>query len=291
MGLCLWKSLLCLRRANMRGWVIALFCCGTLRSDERRVPVVKTAKDQVFHQWRQGKALTERWLRSPTTLMLATAQEVIWFSEGQSTQQHPLVAGEQRVTQIFGKWLSSTAGVGALRRNSQFCKYQLCWLCVTWCSWTETQRGLCRHPATAQRANRGLCHEDAIYSGQICLAEYVHFVMQHDHHLSFTGKPGGQAAAVCLKRIHLSSSRRNMAEKLGPDSVLGVAVSTTDCGRADNSLCNKDIFPLSVNFSSELDETAYIELTESPRSTECNWRNWRTVFSIQISTTIWTFFD
>ena len=90
MGLCLWKSLLCLRRANMRGWVIALFCCGTLGSDERRVPVVKMAKDQVFHRWREGKTLTEKWLRSPATLMLATAQEVIWFSEGQSTQQHPL---------------------------------------------------------------------------------------------------------------------------------------------------------------------------------------------------------
>lgn len=37
----LWKSLLCLRRANMRGWVIAWFCCGMLRSDERSFPVVK----------------------------------------------------------------------------------------------------------------------------------------------------------------------------------------------------------------------------------------------------------
>lgn len=46
--------------ANRRGWVTALSCCGTLGSDERRVPVVKTAKDQVFHRRRQGRTRTER---------------------------------------------------------------------------------------------------------------------------------------------------------------------------------------------------------------------------------------
>lgn len=45
----------------------------------------KKAKDQAFHRWRESKTLTERWLRSPETLMLATAQEAIWFFEGQST--------------------------------------------------------------------------------------------------------------------------------------------------------------------------------------------------------------
>lgn len=47
-GLCPRMNLLCQRRASMRGWVIALSCCGTLGSDEGRVPVVKKAKDQVF---------------------------------------------------------------------------------------------------------------------------------------------------------------------------------------------------------------------------------------------------
>lgn len=105
-----------------------------------------------------------------------------------------------------------------------------------------------RHPAAAQRANHGLFNEDAFYTAQICLAEYVHFVMQHDHCLSVFGKPSGQAAAICLQRTRLSSFRRNLAEKLDPNNVLGVAVSTTDSGRANSSLCKKRHFPPSVNF-------------------------------------------
>lgn len=52
-----WKSLLCFRRANKSGWVIALFCCSMLGSDEKGVPVVKKAKDQVCQQWRGSRTL------------------------------------------------------------------------------------------------------------------------------------------------------------------------------------------------------------------------------------------
>ena len=187
MGLCLWKSLLCLRRANMRGWVIALFCCGTLGSDERRVPVVKMAKDQVFHRWREGKTLTEKWLRSPATLMLATDQQWSGSPRGRAC------SSTHWVTQIFGKRLSSwlwslTLKLPVLQISVLLVVCDL--LCLDR-ETTETQRRLSWHPATAQRANHGLCHEDAFYTGQLCLAEYVHFVMQDDHCLSFSGKPSG----------------------------------------------------------------------------------------------------
>lgn len=136
MGLCLWKSLLCLRRANMREWVIALFCCGTLGSDERRVPVVKTAKDQVFHRWREGKTSTEKWLRSPATLMLATAQEVIWFSEGQSTQQHPLGDSDIWKITFLNCWFwSLTLKLPVLQIS-----VLLVACVVLCCAWTERQQ-------------------------------------------------------------------------------------------------------------------------------------------------------
>lgn len=202
MGLCLWKSPLCLRTADTRGWVIALSCCGTLGSDERRVPVVKTAKDQVFHRWCQGRTLTERWLRIPATLMLATAQEGISFSEGQSTQQHPLVAGEQGVTQIFGEWLSSAALESCIGApgfaNITFTGGM--WLAVL-----------------GQRGNRSA--ERAVPASSDCseskpwalppkcflylLGKIVHFVTQHDHCLS-----------VCLWEASWTDSTRMSKENL-----------------------------------------------------------------------------
>lgn len=131
-SLYLCKSFLCLRRANMRGWVIALLCCGMLGSDERRVPVVKRA--EFFHRWREGKTLTEKWLRSPATLMLATAQRWPGSPRGRAH------SSTHWVTQILGKWLFSAANFGVLCWNSQFCKYWFCWLCVTCCAWTERQQ-------------------------------------------------------------------------------------------------------------------------------------------------------
>lgn len=100
----------------------------------------KSSKNQVIHWWRADRTLMGRWLRLPATLMLQQIKQWSDSLEGQSTQQHPLVAGEQRVTQIAGKWLSSTAGFRALCWNTQFCKYQFCWLCVICCACTEKQQ-------------------------------------------------------------------------------------------------------------------------------------------------------
>lgn len=288
MGLCLWKSLLCLRRANMREWVIALFCCGTLGSDERRVPVVKTAKDQVFHRWREGKTSTEKWLRSPATLMLATAQEVIWFSEGQSMQQHPLGDSDIWKITFLNCWFwSLTLKLPVLQIS-----VLLVACVVLCCAWTERQQK-CREGCPASSS----CSESKpwsfqwrclLYRAQICLAEYVHFVMQHDHCLSVFGKPSGQAAAICLQRTRLSSFRRNLAEKLDPNNVLGVAVSTTDSGRANSSLCKKDTFPrqwTSFHSLMKQDMLNWQKVPDLQRVTEGQFSTF--VFSY----TIWKIFD
>lgn len=237
MGLCLWKSPLCLRTANLRGWVKALSCCGTLGSDERRVPVVKTAKDQVFHQWRQRRTLRERWLRIPATLMLATAQGGIWLSEGQNTQQHPLEAGEQGLSQIFGEWLSSTSSepwVGAPSlANVTFAGGV--WLAVF--GQRGDRRAVRAAPASSDCSERkpwALPLRCLLY----LLGRIVQFVTQHEHRLSVSGKLHGPMALLCLKRTCFSTPRRNLAEKLDPNSVLGGAVSTTDSGKASDSLCN-----------------------------------------------------
>lgn len=106
---------------------------------------------------------------------------------------------------------------------------------------TEVQRGPFQHPVTAQSPNHGLCHQNAFYT---CSAEL--YILSHNMTtvcLSVSGKPHGQTALVCLKRTCFSTSRRNLAGKLDPNSVLGGAVSTTDSGKANNSLCNKRYFP------------------------------------------------
>lgn len=251
MGLCLWKSPLCLRTANRRGWVRAPSCCGTLGSDERRVPVVKTAKDQVFHRWRQGRTSTERWLRIPATLMLATAQEGIWFSEEQSTLQHPLVAGEQGLTQIFGEWLFSTALEPCIGTPSlaNITSVGGVWLAVLGHRGNRSaMRALPAFSDCSEREPWALPPRCLLY----LLGRTVHFVTQHDHCLSVSGKPHGQAALLCLKRTCFATSRRNLAEKLDPNSVLGGAVSTTDTGKASDSLCNNDIFPISKFLANEM---------------------------------------
>lgn len=85
--------------------------------------------------------------------------------------------------------------------------------------------------------------------------------------LSVSGKPHGQAALLCPKRTCFSTPRRNLAEKLGPNSVLGGAVSTTDVAKQAIP-CVIKIFSPSVDFLPELDEMGYIELTVIPKFTE-----------------------
>lgn len=130
--------------------------------------------------------------------------------------------------------------------NSQPCKshFCCCW-CVPCCAWTEREQKCSEGCSSIQWLLRDKAMGFATKMFLHLLGRTVHLITQHEHCLCVSGKPHGQAALLCLKRTSFSTSRGNLAEKLDPNSVLGGAVSTTDSGEASDSLCNKDIFPIS----------------------------------------------